>query len=288
MNNKLLLQKYSNLEKTLHPIVEFLEAKKSSREYRGIYKGITTLLGPLVYKPEILFMGINPGAGAYIEENIDNPSKNITPLRMIGKDESCLNELDWFKKGNARAGIVNGDWHAYEWYQRDKKTNNSFPKMMIDLLYEIARLKYPQEYKDKGYNNDYKPFWYENFGQKIMYTNLYPIATRDTDYLNTILNSLAGKPEFEGYWGDVESPNNLDVRMFFVKIIEELVALVQPKLIVCMGKSAFEDFTYKSYSGKKKLYKRTKLNIPVIGFSRQGNWSGLLTELAKMIVKEIK
>ncbi len=285
MNYELLLSKYTELESKIQPIVDYLENNKNNKEFKGIYKGIMTLQSPIVYKPEILFIGVNPGDGAYNVSNNGN-SKNIkTPLRMIGKDDTFLKELNWYEFGNARCKKVNNEWiEGFEWYQRDKMVNNPFPQRMIDLLYEIAELKFPKECKEQIYDNNSKPFWYETLGKNIMYTNLYPISTTNISDLLKILNSISKKDEFQNLWKNVEKPNNWDVRKYFIRNIDELIDLVQPKMVVCLGKSAYNDFLYKSETSEKKIYKSKKNNVPVIGFSRQGNWSGLLSEIAKKIV----
>jgi hypothetical protein len=63
--------------------------------------------------------------------------------------------------------------------------------------------------------------------------------------------------------------------------------LVQPKTIVCIGTQAFNDFTFTSERKKRKIFKTEKNGYPIIGFSRSGNWSGLIPEIAKEIVASI-
>jgi len=283
MTNEQLLIKYSEIERKIQPIVEFLEENKT--KYKDLYKGIITLQSPIVFQPEILFLGVNPGEGAYRVLNNQNSKKKNTPLRMIGKDETFLTELNWYELGNARGGWIKEKWQSYEWYKRDKVVNNSFPKQMIDLLYEIGKHKYPNEFKSVGYSNDTEPFWYNTLGKSIMYSNLYPIATTNITDLYKILNSIAKVNQLNLLWENQENPNNWDVRKFFIKLTDELIDLVKPKIIVCLGKSAFDDFLFKKHDNNKKVYKSKKNNISVIGFSRQGNWSGLLSEVADKIVK---
>ncbi|HOG19012.1 MAG TPA: hypothetical protein PKW37_01025 [Salinivirgaceae bacterium] len=282
MNKEILKRKYTEIESKIKPIVDFLETNKNSKEFKGIYKGIITLQSPIIYKPEIFFLGVNPGDGAYKILNIGKSETIRTPLRMIGKDETSLKELNWYESGNARCKKANNKWvKGYEWYQRDKMVNNAFPQRMIDLLYEIANLKYPD--KANKYDNNSLPFWYETFGQKIMYSNLYPIATTNIGDLYKILNTIAVKDEFK-WRSDNKKPNNWDVRRFFIRLTDELIDLVQPKTIVCIGKSAYDDFVLKKDTDKKKIFSGQKNKIPVIGFSRRGNWSGLLKEIAQEII----
>ena len=108
MEEKELREKYCEIEKGIVPIKDFLENNKDSNGFKGLYKGIITLNSPLVFQPEILFIGINSGAGAYNVLNSDSVNnKNITPLRMIGQNEMCFKELNWFQEGNARGYFKN-------------------------------------------------------------------------------------------------------------------------------------------------------------------------------------
>lgn len=293
MNYKSLLKKYSEIESRIIPIVNYLESNKNTKGIKGVYKGIITLQSPIIYQPEVLFIGVNPGEGAYKVLNNEKSKEIKTPLRMIGKDETFLKELNWYELGNARGGFINDKWQNFKWYQRDEIVNNSFPQRMIDLLYEIARLKFPNDYKENQYDNNSMPFWFETFGKNIMYSNLYPIATLDITDLYKLLNLIVRKNELKVIWENETDPNNWDVRKFFLGLTDELIDLVQPKIIVCMGKSTFDDFLYNSEnriysSNNDKIYTTIKKDIPIIGFSRQGNWSGLLTDIAKKIVSKHK
>lgn len=278
-----LLEKYKEIEGKILPIKDFLETNKEKANYKDNYKGILTLQSPLVNNPEILFLGINPGDGAYNEMN-QSSKGNSTPLRMINYDERSFHELNWFEKGNAHGGNENGRWVKYDWFQRDKKINNSFPKRMIDLLYEVALLKYPEKYKKIGYNDSTEPFWFEQFGKKIMYTNLYPIATTNIYHLNNILIAMTKDMELMKII-DKPAPSDWDVKLFFIRIVDELIKLVNPKVIVCLGKTAMNDFLYGKFTSRENLYIGDKYQIPVIGFSRRGNWASKtnISNIAKAI-----
>lgn len=293
MNNTPLIEEYSKIEEHILPIVEFLEQNKNEKAYKSLYKGIVTLNSPLIHCPEILFVGINAGEGAYIVENQKKDAHNKTPLRLLGGDERCFDELNWFEKGNARGGKDDkGEWKKYMWFQRNRKINNPFTKNMIDLLYEIAKLKYTQEYQAQEYDNNIAPFWAEGFGKSIMYTNLYPIASKDTGHLKKIHAQLAREKELQTFWEQVrkheEKINEWTVRRFFIRRTYELIDLVKPKMIVFMGLSAYNDFNYKVESGTiiSTLITRNDRKIPAIAFSRKGNWSGQIPQIAAKIVKE--
>ena len=50
-------------EKRYLKIKEVLE---NSSEYKDLYKGMITIESKVIERPDILFVGINPGQGAYI------------------------------------------------------------------------------------------------------------------------------------------------------------------------------------------------------------------------------
>lgn len=293
MEEKELLEAYGKIESKIIPIKDFLESKRDIDGYKGLYKGIITIQGPLVYRPEVLFIGINPGEGAYRELN-QFSMKNITPVKMFDNYGTYGNSLDWYKKGNARGYYkTKNEWIDFEWFQRDQRVNNPYIKNVIDLLYEIAKLKFPDQYNLEKYEHSKEPFWYKSFGQNIMYANLYPVATKDISDLTKIHDLLAKDNDLKNLWeeskGNDKSTNNWTVRKYFIRRVDELIHLVQPKIIVCMGKTAFNDFTYLNEKGKRTYFTEKKFGetkVPVIGISRSGQWSGLIPEIAKQIVEK--
>jgi hypothetical protein len=271
--------KYWKIETKIQPIVDLLETKKDA-EYRGLYKGIVTLMSPLLESPDVLFLGINSGSGAWKERNGDGET-NDTPLRMLNHDEQFIRETnDLFKSNTARGSWgTNKENKSFEWWQRDKPINNVFPARMIDLIYEIAHHKYPSiETQDTE-----EPKWSDKVKSKIMYTNLYPIITDDTRALKSVHKLLAEEDLMRTLIGKSEI-NEWDVRLFFINQIYRLIELINPKVIVCLGATVFNDFTFTSTEKKDPIFKTTIENRPVIGFSRRGNWSTVIPELAKHIL----
>jgi len=279
MNQDELFREYLKIESKILPIKDYLENNKNDNRYNSIYKGFITHFGPVIYNPEILFIGINPGEGAFIENH--NNGIKTTPVRLFNPKERI--ELDWFKDGNARANKKK--WKAYKWFERDKRINNIFVANMIDLLYFIA-----EEQNGDSHTKDVnKPNWYESFGQRIMFTNLYPIATKNTYDLKNILNNLSKEKELSKYWEEAlrneKKINDWIVRKYFIKRIYELVKLTAPKIIVCQGLSSYNDFTFSSANGKIIVNTEKKnVDCPIIGFARNGNWSSLIPEIAKEII----
>lgn len=299
MEESQLRQKYREIEDRIVPIVDFLEINRFSGVYKDTYKGIITLQSPLIFNPEILFIGINGGPGAFEMLNYKS-SKINTPLRMIGKSEIHFKELSWYESGNARKSK---EGKEYEWYQRNKRVNNTFAKNMIDLLFEIAKRKFPEEYKKNKYNDSEFPFWYEDFGKSIMCTNLYPIATTNVSDLKKIHTSLADEKDLHKFWEESRGKDKYIkewvVRKYFLKRIDELIYLVQPKVIVFMGISAFNDFMdFKNFEGRDQRLVNRKdpiqssiltfdnHKIPVVGFRRDRGWSSSsrISEIAEKIV----
>lgn len=280
-----MINAYKEIEKKLFPIKDFLIEKKEEKSYKALFKGFITENGPIIENPEILFIGINPGGGAYISDNNNNKSKEIIyPERLTTNGEK---ELCFFEKNNAYGGKYNGKWQSFDWYQRDKKINNIFTKRMIDLLDCIASIKYPEIHKKSSWNNNEPPFWYEKLGKKLMYVNLYPIATTNTSELNKLFNLLCKEKEILKYFGQTKAITNWKLRLYFINIVDEYVKHISPKVIVCIGAQAYNDFNY-TQEKRKNTYVNEKHNIPVVGFSRKGNWSGLIPEISELIVTKLK
>ncbi|WP_055444940.1 hypothetical protein [Lacinutrix himadriensis] len=141
-----IIENIQNIEKKYLPIKEILEKSNNSNKYHGLYKGIISIQSKIVNNPDILFLGINPGEGAYIEMNQNSKNhKTKFPEKLISNIDYLSNiELDWVKKGVSRGEKIKGKWFGYEWYERDRKINNSFPSRMIDLLYYWSELKLGQ------------------------------------------------------------------------------------------------------------------------------------------------
>lgn len=295
MNEELLLNKYSDIEGKTEPIKAFIHNNLENKKYKGLYKGFLPLQGPIVYQPEILFLGYNPGLGAY--EEAKNNNKKVPPVRMLAKENKPFTQvdLDWYKDGVAYGGYKNPKekkgWVSYKWYQTDKLINNDFPVRMLQLLNEVAKIKYPHEKN----NPAELPSWYETLGQNIIYYNLYPIATKDISELGKIHTALSREQSLKEYWqqskGDQKRITNWIIRKYFIKRVIELVELTQPKVIVCLGVETFNDFCSVKRSKDSNLFKERTIKgntYPVIGLDRSGNWTGRITPLAKQIIKKQK
>lgn len=59
-------QDYQTLKREIEAFVEdFRTDENISRMVDKHYKGIQVLFSPLIYKPKVMFIGINPGAGFF-------------------------------------------------------------------------------------------------------------------------------------------------------------------------------------------------------------------------------
>lgn len=271
---------YAEIEQSLHPVLDFLEKNADVKTIANNYKGFATVQSPIVYNPEILFIGINPGQGAFIEHK--NNKREGYPIKLYNTADPA--PLDWYKDGNARGEKINNDWYPYKWYERNKRINNTFVTNMIDLLYLVAAQRNPIII---GQENGEEPDWFKTFGQKVMFTNLYPIATTKSSDLKPIFSVLIKDPSIKTIFGGSGRLKQWDARRFFVARAEKLVSLVKPKVIVCLGTEAFNDFTFTSKKKTTKVFKTKKGDISVIGLDRLGNWSSVIPALADEIIAEI-
>jgi hypothetical protein len=283
MKNK-TIENIQNLEKQYFPIKEILE---NSEKYKGLYKGLISIQSKIANNPDILFLGINPGEGAYIEIN-QKSKKNKFPERLISNNDYLSSiELDWLKKGVSRGEKIKGNWFAYEWYERDKKINNSFPSRMIDLLYFLGESKL-----GKGLDSKSEIFtkkFNEEITDKIVYTNINPIATKSTTELEKIITLLSKEESLKNHWKP-DKQNRITksiVKNFFRQRTFDLINILKPKVIVCLGNTVYSELTYRKIGNKSKVF-TSKYNVRnieynMVTFSRSGTWSPLLKEVSIQI-----
>ena len=194
-----------------------------------LYKGIQILMTPLVYKPKILFVGINPGDGYYKNEGEGKPvsiTDNINP-----------------------------------------HNNNLFSDYRKAHPWPIARLM-------TSLFSDKKDFY--QLRDDLVWTNCFPTAThteRDLNKLFKEADTWMAKKERDG-----EFVGRYRCYPCCHRFIHELALLIEPKIIICLGKRAFEEFLKEDYTETKDIevinnsFKRKlavlKGGIPVIGFNR--------------------
>lgn len=275
-----LEEKFIAYQCTYIDVIKELTSGYNNNLYQD-WRGFITLDGPIIERPAILFIGINPGPGLYNETNCDSTTRLI-PFRILypEKYNSALTldsrlivfretvkrsdkqtiALDWYTKGNYDGRL---------WYEATSK--NSFVGNMIKIICEVARLKYK-----KPFVKGTRPEWYDNdeFGKNIMHLNLYPIATENTGGLDRILRTL-----------------NKNVS---ITPLRKLVKEINPQVIVFEGKRAYD-----SFMGSDKREELDDLiisteysGIPVVAFRRgvgsAWNSSENLNNIAARIYKYIK
>jgi|TARA_R100000479_G_scaffold130736_1_gene68775 uracil-DNA glycosylase len=179
------------------------DVKNRTEKY---YKGIQILFSPLILKPKIMFIGINPGAGFY-----NYNGKHV-------KRFSPLNKMEY----------------SYGEYRLAKQTRK---------LFELAGLT----------NDDLK---------NSVKSNCFFFATKNEKELYQFLSHL--------------KPTGVYTKS--KKWINILVKIVEPRIIICEGKSAFDRFI-KDKDCEIKTHEKVlfaKWNeIKIIGYKR--NFSNIMS-----------
>lgn len=262
-------EQFYALQRKYKPIIDILTDKQKIYIEKYRFKGIITGASPFIYRPQILFLGYNSSGG----ENWEKLRENIPLEPRLNEDK-----LMFFKWNSARK--------KSEWYALNQHVNNAFPHKIIDLLYELATLVYPERNNEKGTNQE--PFWAKNMANSLMsmmYINLYPIATPDGNSLIKLLSRL--KKE-EGIPPECYKKKEWNLRKYMVEIMRQMVNVIEPKVIVCMGSQTFHDYTYterKHHSINDILTHEKYPNV--IGFSRKGAWETNIPNIAKAIYNRI-
>jgi hypothetical protein len=263
MTKEELRIRFYALQKEYRPIMDFLtENQYNYPEYRGFDASPNNL----IYKPKVLFLGYNPAGGKdwWRFDPKHQPHLFLWP-------HLTETDLFFFNKNSARKENA-------EWYELDKPVNNKFPRQMVDLLYELAALKYPEKSNEKGSNQ--KPSWADEFKQSIMFMNLYPVATKDGEAMVSLFRKICKENNTLAHCEQDE----WHLRMFFIGVMRQMIKLIDPKVIVCMGSQTFHDYTYsprETHSLDEILTDSRYDNL--IGFSRQGSWDRNIPNIAKEI-----
>lgn len=288
MNNH-LIEELVKIENKYLPIIHILE---SNSPYKKLYKGAITIQSKININPDILFLGINPGEGPFRElypKNGDDNAKKF-PKRILDYPDTSKNlNLDWLKKGNARGEFIEEKWHGYDWFETTEKINNSFPSRMINILFSYTE----KLYEDKKYQKkDLVDIIENDIHNRIIYTNIYPIATKSIKELKEIFSLLSKEKNIAELIGTKEKVTPTIVKNFFRQRMIDSINAINPKIIVLLGHSAYRDLTLlKDYKGKKifknevQLRKNDLIKYKTISFTRQGNWSPLIDDISTAILE---
>ncbi len=192
---------------------------KSSQHFDKIkdnYRGFQILYSPIRYRPDFMFIGINPGAGYF-----NSTGKNVSRLEPENKME-----------------------YAYSNYPLANKTKE---------LFEMAGLTL----------EDLK---------KSIKSNFYFIATEKENHLNKMIKDL-GMMDFE------KKSREWNLR---------LINMINPKIIICEGKSAMIKVTEHNqlhYKWDNDVAVANWSETIVIGYKRMQSRILNKEELSKIIRK---
>ena len=249
-----LQQAYLNMSKEMVTIL--YDIKMHWEDYPD-YLGWLDLNSPLIPNPDILVIRINPGPGRFILYNRDNWDYHRKVLldpqkKKLPEDFPTLwrNHLQWLLPNNARKGG--------EWWNDTKPKFNHFPYYMCELLVRIYRHEYPaNSYPRKALT--------DIFEQRIMATNLYPMATQDLGGLNRLIETY-------------KKQNGMDIREICHTRLSKLIELVKPHCIVFLGDTVRNELS------------ACKLQIPSYCISRKYRWHSKdnIKTIAEDIYKQIK
>lgn len=284
--NENLIEELVKIENKYLPIIKILEINPV---YKELCKGFITIQSKINHNTELLFLGINPGDGAFKELR----STDGFPKRIISDPVYLKNlNLDWFKKGNSRGEFIKKKWYGYHWFEKTKKANNSFPSRMIDILYSYTEKLHPNKKHDPKKLIDLIENDVQN---KIVYTNIYPIATVSIKELKEIFNLLSKETNIGDLIGTKDKVTVAMVKNFFRQRIIDTIYVLNPKVIVLLGHSAYQDLTllnnYKGtsvFKSEVKLRKNDSRKHKTISFTRQGNWSPLTDSITTAIVEHLQ
>ncbi|MFT6845264.1 MAG: hypothetical protein ACJAUV_001457 [Flavobacteriales bacterium] len=266
------------IEKKYFPIIELLEGKLFLESIKNEYKGFITAANPMVLNPKILFIGINPGAGAYDELNSTkkNSDKKTNPKypKTLFSDNK-ITQIDWLKDGNSRGECIKKSWKPYKWHDRNKKVNNVFVKRLIEFFFS---------YYDINNQSDFSEI--ENkINSEIFYYNVYPIATKSTKELGFILKKIVSK---QIILNENQMNTLKNLKNFFRQRAIDLIEHIQPEIIICLGSHAYRDLTNSSQSislkasiikYETKFRKNDQKKYPVYIVARNGNWEEKIKNL---------
>lgn len=282
-----LSEKLVAIENRYLPIIKILE---TNALYKSLYKGFISIQSKFTDDSPILFLGINPGEGAFRELNAKEPTIPNFPRRTISDPIYLKNlTLDWSKKGVARGESINKKWHAYDWHDQTKKARNPFPARMMDLLYSCTdKLHSHKKYQRK----ELIDIMENDMQNKVIYTNICPIATKSVKELNQIFNLLSKEKSIGELIGTKTKVTPAMVSNFFRQRAIDLIIATNPKVIVLLGHSAYKNLTLledykgiKVFSNEVQLRKSDTAKYKTISFTRLGNWSPLIDDISIAMLK---
>lgn len=252
------------LQKEYRQLMDLLTDKQFDKKYIN-YRGFDASPSYLIYQPKVLFLGYNPtGSKDWMLWDEKGNHKPLVP-------HTEETELMFFSRNGARKENA-------EWYKFNVQENNKLPRQMIDLMYVLASKINPKKDNEKGSNME--PYWAQSFKETMMYLNLYPVATKDGNTMISLFRTICKEKAIPKEWKNSE----WGLRKYLIRIMHQMVKLIDPRLVVCMGSQTFHDYTY---SARQKHLINEVFTNPnynnIIGFSRKGSWDGNIPNIAEAI-----
>ncbi len=243
-------QKFYEYERSFDAIIETL-TKKNYPEWRGFI----TMNGPLVERPDILFIEVNPGQNLYRQHN-NKPSFRVSKMYSenfkYDRKQYPENNLKYRKDGTVELEyfcIDNYKKGSGEWYNCKLRKESAYMSNFINIISNTAKVTTGEKFVVGK-----QPEWYDTFGKKIMMMNINPIATDNKNELDKLMNRLKLDT-----WKDIVRPLRALVK-----------STIKPKVIVFMGKAVCESFVTKADLKVNPL--NTILGIPYITVYRKPGW----------------
>ena len=265
MTKEELRIRFYALQKEYRPIMDMLTEKQY--DYPE-YLGFDAAPSKLIIQPKVLFLGYNPAGGKDWWRFDPKHKPHLFLWPHLNEDR-----LMFFRRNAARKDG--------EWFETNKKENNPFPRRIVKLLYDLADLVYSDRSNEYGTNQE--PFWAKEFENVMMYLNLYPIGTKDEKTMISLFRKICKENNTlahceQGEW---------HLRLFYIGIMHQMIKLINPKLIVCMGSQTFFDYTYSQHYEHSidDILKDSRYDN-LIGFSRKGSWDRNSQNIAKAIYQK--
>ena len=286
-----LYKEFYSLENEYRPLMDELTYNQENYKKTG-YKGWVWLQSKLIYQPDILFIGYNPGQSKGGEKDFYFP---LTGERQF----SCFEDNNAYY--NHPREIATGQ--PTHWYERNEPQNNSFYVQFLDIIWRCAEKLY-----SKGCNQKKPkiPQWFKTVEEKVSFINLYPIAAKDEKTLKKILQRIRKKNKdviIKLYKKELQPnlPDSLrlkDLQYPFIWKAKEFQKLIEPKLTVCLGCETFHEFTEdkkKTFVNKNGLLIPNRGNVKdlydpdnVIGMTREDNQNWPVEAVANEIVNRLR
>ena len=199
--------------KVFEQIKPYLDDMRDNWHLYPYYRGWADIDSPIIFKPDILFIGINRGDGRFRSWNWNKKKINYslppdypTPWRS---------HLHYTEKGTARNN---------EWWD-NSPLRNMFPYTICELLVRVYRNfnEYAFSYPRKELTSV--------FESKVMATNVYTMVTSEASELRHLMK-------------DYHKNTGINIKQLCKKRLKELIKLTQPKVVVLLGKTVEKDIVY--------------------------------------------